>query len=214
MIQAIIFDKDGTLFDTEKFYFDGWKLFSQKINRDLSHEQILELEMLSKDAQALKAKEYLGNIDTIALKKQISDYVKNRQMTECPFKPGLLECLQTFHEKGIVMGIASSGRLSLIQKNLQMTGLTHYFSALVSGHNVEKGKPAPDIYLETAKQLGVQPQHCLVVEDSTKALQGAMEAGFQTAFIPDLFPMDPNLEKRIDYICTDLLDLSRQVKLD
>lgn len=214
MIQAIIFDKDGTLFDTEKFYFDGWKLFSQKINRDLSHEQILELEMLSKDAQALKAKEYLGNIDTIAFKKQISDYVKNRQMTECPFKPGLLECLQTFQEKGIVMGIASSGRLSLIQKNLQMTGLTHYFSALVSGHNVEKGKPAPDIYLETAKQLGVQPQHCLVVEDSTKALQGAMEAGFQTAFIPDLFPIDPNLEKRIDYICTDLLDLSRQVKLD
>lgn len=89
---------------------------------------------------------------------------------------------------GIKTAVASSSPLRQIENNLENAGMENCFDAIVSGDEVEKGKPAPDIFLLAAKRIGVPPGECTVFEDSPHGIEGALRAGMNAVMIPDLLP--------------------------
>ena len=100
--------------------------------------------------------------------------------------------------------MASSSRVHVIQGNLGNWGLTHYFKALVSGQQVQRSKPDPEIFLLAAEQIGVDPKHCLVLEDSYNGVRAGAAGGFVTVMVPDLLPADDEMRRLYTAECRDL----------
>ena len=88
-------------------------------------------------------------------------------------------CLETLSARGASLAVASSGSQQKIRFSLELTGLDRYFATICSAAEVERGKPAPDLFLHTARQLGREPATCVVVEDSVPGIQGARAAGMR-----------------------------------
>ena len=105
-----------------------------------------------------------------------------------PLKTGLLEMLDWLDELGIPRAIASSSRRNTIESHLEQTGLMERIHALVGGDEIANGKPAPDIFVEAARRLVIDPAHCIVFEDSAAGIRGAHAAGSIAIMIPDLLP--------------------------
>lgn len=207
MIKAVIFDKDGTMFDTERFYFEGWTQVAENHGCTLTHAMCMDLERLAGQEQLALAQQFFPDHDVKAMKKEVSQYVWDRQHEELPFKPGLMECLNYLKDQGLIMSIASGGRLSLIRDNLELTGLSDYFSVLVSGHDVPHPKPYPDVYLEAARQMGVKPEECISIEDSPSGIIGSKKAGCTTILVPDIFEVDASVDPYIDYRIKELSEV-------
>ncbi len=98
--------------------------------------------------------------------------------------PGLLDALKILQEQGIKMAIASSSTREIIDAAIKHLRLEDYFDVIVSGNEVESGKPAPDIFLKTAEKLGIQPKECVVFEDAASGVQAAKAAGMKCIAIP------------------------------
>jgi len=93
--------------------------------------------------------------------------------------PGAMELMQSLHEAGFSQALASSAPIENIQLISDVLGLERYLSVLVSGETVPRGKPAPDIFLKAATELGVEPAHCLVIEDAVAGVEAAHAAGMR-----------------------------------
>jgi beta-phosphoglucomutase-like phosphatase (HAD superfamily) len=103
-----------------------------------------------------------------------------------PTKPGVMELLALLDELGLPHGLATSTRREPALECLLPLGLDLRFSAIVTGDEVEHGKPAPDIYLKAAERLGIDPKHCLALEDSEPGAIAAASAGMRVIIVPDL----------------------------
>ena len=101
-------------------------------------------------------------------------------------KPGIWELMDCLDARGIPAAITSSSPVSRIREYLTPLGLYHRFAKICSGHDVPNGKPAPDIYLHGAAQLGLRPEECLALEDSPTGILSAYRAGCLPVMIPDL----------------------------
>jgi HAD superfamily hydrolase (TIGR01509 family) len=105
-----------------------------------------------------------------------------------PAKPGLTELLALLAGHGIPTAVATSTERENADLTLRVSGLAGRFRAVVTGDQVSRGKPAPDIYLEAARRLNVPPASCLALEDSGHGIQSARAAGMRTMLVPDLKP--------------------------
>ena len=103
-------------------------------------------------------------------------------------KPGAGELLEYLSAQGVNIAVASSSGRARILSNLRATGLERFFDAVVSGQQVERGKPEPDIFLLAAKEIGCPPEDCYVFEDSLNGVRAGMAAGCTTVMVPDLVP--------------------------
>jgi len=107
------------------------------------------------------------------------------------------------------LGIASGSPRTLIEAVLEGAGIFSSIEAYVSGDEVMAGKPAPDVYIETARRLGVAPQDCIVVEDSTNGIKAGRAAGALVVAIPNrLFPPDPATLKTVDAVLPEIKNLT------
>ncbi len=200
MIRAVIFDMDGTLYDSEKIYGYGW------MQAGLSKEQYYQLIGRSRVNidQLLRDWGY----DVEAMRKVRSEAVEAKlQENGVELKPGARECLAWLRQKGIPAVIATSSAKEVADRYLAMTGMGEYFDFVISGNTLERGKPFPDIFLEAAKQLGQAPQDCLVVEDSFNGVRAGRNAGMYTVMIPDLIPANEEMEHLADAVLPSLLQL-------
>jgi len=123
-------------------------------------------------------------------------------------KKGAIDFLKKLRELGIKTAIASSNTTDLIEVNLKSCGLSPYIDVYFSGCMIKCGKPAPDIYLEAAKALGVDPSRCLCFEDIVKGLQAGKSAGMKCACIKDDFCLDSKeeIDELADYYFNDFYE--------
>ncbi len=200
MIRAVIFDMDGTLYDSEKIYGKGW------MTAGLTREQYYQL--IGRSRVNIDALLEQWGYDVAAVRKVRTEAVEETlQADGVEPKPGALECLQWLRENKIPAAIATSSAKEVADRYLAMTNMGEYFDLVISGNTLERGKPFPDIFLEAARLLGQQPSECLVVEDSFNGVRAGRNAGMYTVMIPDLIPPDEEMRSLADDILGSLHEL-------
>lgn len=122
-----------------------------------------------------------------------------------PVKPGAGELLEYLGARGVRLAVASSSGRKRILSNLCAARLDRFFSAVVSGQQVERGKPEPDIFLLAAREIGCAPEECYVFEDSVNGVRASMAAGCVTVMVPDLVPPPEGLV--VSAVCKSLWDV-------
>lgn len=187
MIQAVIFDMDGTLIDTEKYYRIFWPKALAEFGYHMTDEQALSMRSLGRPFAPARLKEWFGeDLDYYAVRQRRKD-----MMEECldregiRRKPGALELVQRLKTDGITTAIATATDPERTAKYLRLTGLEGYFDRLISATQVKEGKPSPDIYLYACEQLGLKTEECLAVEDSPNGVLSAYRAGCKVVMVPD-----------------------------
>ena len=194
-IKAIIFDKDGTLHDTEKVYMQAWKAAAEEFGG------IPDIEDTVRDCTGTT----IAFIAEYWAKKYphipFEDYLPRRQHhyfgileKGIPVKEGAHEVLSYLKAQGYKVGMATSTPWDTVMDHLTRSDMMGYFDTIVTGDMIEHGKPAPDIYLLAAQRLGVDPTDCIGVEDSPNGVRSIHAAGMQAIMIPDMVEPTPEVE--------------------
>lgn len=179
MINAVIFDMDGVIVDSEPLHFKAEKITMEYYGNEISGEELSNyVGVANPEMWAELKKKYMltATLDEI-LEKQFS--FKRNLFRSNKLKPidGISELLQKLRSRGIRIALASSSSRELIELLLDKLGIKASFEVIVSGEEVKHSKPAPDIFLKAAGKLGIEPAYCLVIEDAKHGIKAAKLAG-------------------------------------
>lgn len=187
-IEAVIFDMDGLMIDTEPIYKRALQKAAGEFGYHLSDDFVFTLIGLPNPACRLAIASHLGPEFPLDQywKRWPELWRAEAEEHGIPKKTGLDELLACLQEKGTPMAIATSSSRPQTEFSLRVSGVTYPFDHIVTGDQVENGKPAPDIYLEASRRLDVRPERCLVLEDSENGVMAGHSAGMVTIMVPDL----------------------------
>jgi HAD superfamily hydrolase (TIGR01509 family) len=190
MYTTAIFDMDGLLLDSERPTRDAWE--AALTGMGLVYDHPLYLSAVGRnlaDTRELLTQGHGPGFDFDAALEQVRQRLAETVgRTGYAAKPGVRELLVELSGRGIRRAVASSTAIGQIGQRLRRAGLLDYFEVLAGGDEVRRGKPEPEIFLLAASRLGVDPQTCLVFEDSSYGAQGALAAGMGVVLVPDLKP--------------------------
>ncbi len=182
MVKAVIFDLDGVITDTAELHYQAWKNLANSISIDFDREFNEELKGISR-MDSLNKILSLGGVadqytqdEKIALATKKNEEYKGLLVHLKPedIYPGIMELLKSLKQSNIKIGLASASKNGpAILNYLQ---ITDYFDTIADPDSVANGKPAPDIFLKAAEQLGVTPQECMGVEDSEAGIEAIKRA--------------------------------------
>lgn len=216
MIKAVIFDMDGVIIDSELVYLEQIWEFGKTRNPQMKLEELYPMVGASKaDAWSVLARA-MGQGQTweearADLKAHVDLYrdVDYRKI----FRPEIRQILAELKKKGYKLAVASSTQLPLVERVMRENGIIDQFEILVSGNQFEKSKPDPEIYLYTAAKLGVKPEECLAVEDSTFGVLAGHRAGMTVAALKDdRFQFDQSpADYRMDRL-TEVLEILKRME--
>ena len=205
-INAVIFDLDGTVVDSmwmwEAIDIEYLARFGIPLPPDLQKK----ISGMSFRETAVYFKETFGIPDSLEkIKSDWNEMAMDKYCNEVPLKPGVLDFLKKLKERGIKTGIATSNSRELVENIAEVHNLRDYFSSIMTACDVQKGKPAPDIYLAVAKELGVDSGRCLVFEDIIPGIQAGKSAGMEVCAVEDLYSAHVREEKKLlaDYYLED-----------
>ena len=212
--RAVIFDLDGVLADSEPTWdaIDAQLLGEYGVKyRGEYHREVLGVS-------------YKGSVEffkkTFGISAPTEEMMKRREMIATEFfanKIGLFpsakKVLQELREIKLKLALATSSVSASARPFLDRHQITKFFNVIITGDEIEHGKPAPDIYLRAAEQLAVAPRDCLVIEDSLSGIAAAKAAKMRVAGIPDRRFVDPlEYEKQADYLLNDLAEIPALVR--
>lgn len=212
-VKAVIFDLDGTLMDSMGIWKDIDIEFLGERNIPFEENLQEKIEGMSFTETAEFFKSYFHLSESIEELKQIwNSMAEHKYRYEIQPKLGAMEFLSDLKEKNIKMGIATSNSPELIAAITKAWHLDDYISVVVTACSVNKGKPAPDVYLEAARQLGVAPCDCLVFEDIVKGIQAGKNAGMKVCAVEDSYSEFQREEKKkaCDYYITTYDDIKNK----
>ena len=212
MIEAVVFDLDGVLLDSEQLW--------DEVREGLARERGGRWhEGAQADMMGMSSREWSVYMhERIGLPEppqEISAEVVHRMLEryrhELPLIPGALEAVERIAARW-PLGLASSSNRELIDAALEAAGLARYFRVTVSSEEAERGKPAPDVYLEAARRLEVAPGHCAAIEDSQNGIRSGKAAGMRVIAIPNpRFPPPADVLAEADVVLDGIEKLSPEV---
>ncbi len=202
--EAVIFDMDGLLMDSERVGLDVMHDCGLLQGYDIPVDMVRETIGSNKQSSSDFYHQFFPALDTDRLfldfKNAMCDLAKQGKI---PLKAGAQELLEAVKARRIPMAVASSSGLSTIRVYLESAGIISYFDQIVTGSGLPS-KPAPDVFLKTAEALNVTPGKALVLEDSIHGVQAGRAAGMTVAMIPDMIPYSNNLKPFCDHVRPDL----------
>ncbi|WP_069801298.1 HAD family hydrolase [Thermogemmatispora onikobensis] len=178
---AVIWDLDGVIIDSAQAHFRAWQRLAQEEGWTLSEEDFRATFGMRNDRilPLLWGEMPPERIRALSERKEAYFRELVRQNPQSLALPGALELLQAVHEAGIAQALASSTPPENIALISELLGLQRYLQVLISGEMVERGKPAPDIFLKAAEALQVPPSACVVIEDAVAGIEAAHAAGMR-----------------------------------
>ena len=212
-IKAVVFDMDGLMFDTERLAMAAWDYAGEKMGLGKAGYMVMKtLGVTAERADEIWREEFGSDVDTEAMRRYGREFTDDfYEHNKVPVKYGLYELLDWLKSAGIKTAVASSSTRRAVLRNLESAGITDKFDIIVSGEMAARSKPAPDIYLEAARRLGLKPEECIGVEDSQAGLQSLTAAGCTRVMIPDLLPYDERFHGLADHVLNDLSQLPRLI---
>lgn len=197
MIEAVIFDLDGSMVDSMWMWrsidIEYLGRFGIRLPENL--QACIEGMSFSETAVYFKERFQLPD-DLDSIKAEWNRMAWDKYAYEVPVKDGVTELLQYCKDNGIKAGIATSNSRELVENVVKMRKLEPYFDCIMTGCDVAKGKPAPDIYLAVAQRLGVLPENCLVFEDIIPGILSGKAAGMKVCAVYDKYSEHQDAQKR------------------
>jgi HAD superfamily hydrolase (TIGR01509 family) len=214
MIEAVVFDLDGVLIDSEPVWEQVRRALVADRGGHWASDAQTKLMGMSTPEWARYLSEDLGvglppsEVASIVVDRMAASYREH-----LPLLPGAVEAVRRLAARW-PLGLASSAPAALIETVLQSAGLRPEFQVTMSTEQVPRGKPAPDIYLAVAERLGVTPASCAAVEDSSNGLRSAAAAGLRVIAIPrPQYPPDPDALARTSLVLPNLDELTPEALL-
>lgn len=209
-IEAVLFDLDGTLVDSMWIWKDIDIEYLGRFGITLPDDLQSCIEGMSFTETAVYMKERFAIPDSIeAMKEQWNQMAWQKYTQEVPLKKGALEFLEYCRSHHIKLGIATSNSKELVTAVLDALHIQNYFDCVVTGCEVNKGKPAPDIYLKAASKCNVLPEKCLVFEDIIAGITAGKTAGMRVCAVEDAYSISMQHEKEVlaDYTIKNYFDI-------
>lgn len=205
-LKGAIFDMDGVLIDTEKLYLRFWKEAAAEFGYDMRDEHVFAVRSMARKYSIPKLKSMLGeDFPTEEVRSRrtelMNDFISKSGIET---KKGLFRLLNHLRDSGIKIAVATATQRERTLSYLSRIGALEFFDAVICGDMVTTGKPAPDIYLTAAAELGLSPEECAAFEDSPNGLMAAHSAGCYTVMVPDLTQPDDEVSPYIDNVIEDL----------
>jgi HAD superfamily hydrolase (TIGR01509 family) len=208
-VEAVLFDMDGLLVDTESIYRDAILAEAEARGRPMALSLFLQMVGLPAHASDELARDHFGaDVDLGAYNNEVDARVKERLEAGVALKQGVIELLDLLDELNMPRAIVTSSSHATVDAHLGRTGIVPRFNAVVARGDYARGKPHPDPFLRAAEILRRPPTGCLVLEDSHNGIRAAHAAGMATIMVPDL--LEPNEE--IHGLCLAVVETLHDVR--
>lgn len=215
-IQGFIFDMDGTLFDSERFWLRTWKMAEKEFGFTGSEAMFLHTSGSSQQTMPQAYIDFFHGDEQLA--QRVYQYRTDLAKTlwtgpEGPPKSGARELLSALWNLGVPTALATSSPREHVDILFREAGIPLCFDAVLSGDLGLQSKPAPDIFLAAAAKLNLSIQDCAVVEDSQNGILAAVASGAYAILIPDQVAPIPDVQAKADVVLTNLWALAEHLKL-
>ena len=209
--KAILFDMDGVLIESEYLMRASAIRALADYGVTARHEDFLEFTGMGEDRFVGGVAEKHGLVYKTEMKELAYDYFGQKVKEEAHVPAGVKEMLEALHGMGLTLAVCSAADLRKVRYNLMAIGVEEtIFSALVTGSDVARKKPFPDIYLEGARRIGTDPEDCLVIEDAISGIQAAHAAGMDAVGVPTTFSQEVLQEKAApEYMLDEIRNLTK-----
>lgn len=196
-IEAVIFDMDGVIFDTERVYLDIWTRVFEKQGFMLTSDTYISVMGTGRKNIIKVFLEKFGQdlpIETMYKEKDLllANAVENN---EVPMKTGAIDILTSLREKNIKIALATSAKRERANLQLKGANIYSYFDVIICGDEVGNTKPNPEIFLKASEKLDVIVDKCIVIEDSLAGIKAAFNAGIRGIHVKDLKEADDEIKK-------------------
>ena len=208
-IAAVIFDLDGVLLDSETTWVNVKREFAEESGGHWKDTAKWDMLGMSSVEWSRYMHDELGvPVPPEQISAEVADRVAKRYRERLPLLPGATDAVRSLAREW-PLAVASSSNRNVIDLVLEQAGLADAFAATVSSEEVERGKPAPDVYLEAARRMGVEPESCAAIEDSGNGILSADAAGMAVIAVPNKdFPPDPDALALAALVLDSLRELS------
>jgi HAD superfamily hydrolase (TIGR01509 family) len=212
VIEAVVFDLDGVLLESEEV----WDGVRAAYVRERGGRYDAEVQRAMMGMSSTEWSHYLRDVAGVpgepeAINAEVVRRMLGAYRERLPLFPGAVDAVRRLADR-FPLGLASSSNRELIDEALAEAGLTAYFVATVSSEEVARGKPAPDVYLETARRMGVAPDRCGAIEDSHGGIRSAKAAGMRVVAIPNpSYPPDAGALAQADVVIGSLDELTPEL---
>lgn len=207
--EAVVFDMDGVIFDSERLVLECWTVVAEKYGiADIETAMRKCLGVNATETREIMLQIYGADFPYEAFRKEASALFHSKyDGGRLPMKTGVVELLQYLKDCEIKIALASSTRRAVVEQELQDAGILLYFEQVICGDMVERSKPAPDIYEKACEALGVAPDNAYAIEDSYNGIRSAYDAGLHPIMVPDMSEPTAEMEEKADAILENLYEV-------
>ena len=213
-LQAVVFDMDGLMFDSERYIQTAWNQAGTMLGYGTLGDHIEK----TLGFNGTKRREFFLDLcgqdfpydEFLELYRSL--YFDRVRKEGIPAKEGLHETLEVLKKLGIRMGVATSSSRENTLKNLDREQISGYFQTVITGDMIQHGKPEPDIYLEACRKLGAEPQDAIALEDAINGIKAAARAGMMPVMIPDLIKNTTEVDDILFGRYDSLAEFAREIE--
>ncbi len=211
---AVVFDMDGVIFDSERATMECWIELSHKYGfTDITQPYLASVGTTTGRTKEIMLEAYGEDFPYDSYAREASAmYHERYDGGRLPMKSGVNEILEYLKGSGKKIALASSTRRQTVVNQLRDAGIYGFFDEIVTGDMVKKSKPEPDIFLKACEMTGVLPKRAIAIEDSFNGIRAACSGHLRPIMVPDLLPPDREMREKSEVILENLVEVADYLK--